>query len=162
MIYPNGFITLRKLEKMIDDPNNWKIIARYKLSEKKITLTNIDDLKKYLFNENYSIGYEFIGENWIEYNKPKEGILFDWKKDDLELKVIEKENKISAELLKWENNSIDSEDLPICFVLASWDKDKNLRFVGDRFFEYVSTDILLEVYQKIKDVQSLLDSKTGE
>lgn len=161
MIYPNGFITIRKLEEMIDDPKNWIVIAKNKITNETITLSDRDDLREYLFYADYSIAYDFVG-NWDEYNKPKEGILFDWKKNDLEIKVIKKDNKISAEILKWENNTIDSEDLPTCFVLAYWDKDDDLHFVGDRFFAYVPKDNLDEIYSEMKKVQDLLYLKEEE
>ena len=158
MIYPNGFVTVRKLEEMVDDSQNWEVYAESKITHERIRIKDRADLREYGFYWDYTICYDFIGD-WNEYNAPKDkdAVLFNKKYGDIEIRVTKKDDEISAEIVKWENNKPSAEDLPSCFVLAYWDKDDDLVFVGDRFFKYIPWYMLPKMYLNLKRVQKILD-----
>lgn len=156
MFYPNGFITIRKLEKIVDNPKDWVVYAENKSTKEKIKIKDRNDLREYGFFQDYTICYDFIGD-WKQYTSNKDTSLFNWKKGDIEIRVTKENNKISAEIIKWENNKPNAEDLPTCFVLAYWNID-DLIFVGDRFFKYIPWWMLPTMYFKIKKVQHILEN----
>lgn len=158
-VYPNGFITVRKLEKMIDDSDNWEVFAKNKITNEEFTLKDRDDLREYAFYNDYSIGYGFKGD-WEEYTsvKNKNNVLYNWKFNNIQILVTKENDKITAEILKWENNKPSSEDLPTNFVIAYWNID-DLIFVGDRFFKYIPMWMFPIVWFKIKIVQKIIEKE---
>lgn len=155
MFYPNGMLTIRKLEEMIDDSNNWRIIAENKYTQEQITLKDRSDLREYIFYDDYCIAYDFIG-NWKNYKHNINSDLFDWKFRDIEIRVKKNEDGVSAEIVKWENNKVNSEDLPNCFDLAYWNSDKDFVILADRFFKYIPKFLLPIVFLKIHKVNKIL------
>lgn len=159
-IYPNGFITLRKISDMISDSKNWMVFVRDN-ENKQILIHNEDELRKYLLDKNYSLGYDFIGdwEKYTEY-KPKTNCSFSWRYDDFEISFSVEEDKIpSVHLIKWENNKEDSEDSRSCFTLAYWDYNDgwDLKFVGNRMFEYIKPYQVEKIWSALKSCQNFLD-----
>lgn len=163
MHYPNGLITIRKLEEMIDKPNDWKVFAKSKITKDEIQLYDRTDLSDYAFRNDYTIGYEFIG-NWDEYKDSitkKDSTLFKWSRGNIEIRVVRKDGKISAELVKWQNNKPTSTDMPTCFVIAYW-YNKDLRFVDNRFLAEIPKILLPIVLIKMNKVQNLLNNLKEE
>lgn len=163
MIYPNGFVTLRKLEEMVDNPKDWIVFAENKITHEKHDIKDRNDLREYTFFNDYTIGYDFIG-NWDDYTetiKPKDKQLYKWKKSNIEIHVNKKDDKINAEIVKWENNKPSAEDLPTCFILAYWNID-DLIFVGDKFFKYIPWYMVGTMYKKIKEVQKIVEKANEE
>lgn len=166
MIYANGFVSVRKLEEMINNPRLWRIVAKNNKNYSETDICTIEDLKNYIFDKSYSIGYEFIGnvDEWEAYYKkhdtPKYKTWFEWSINDLELSVkVDENGKVIAELVKWENNKSESEDMPSKFTLAYW-VGGDLHFVGDKFFENVKDSELNDVMFKMKEVQKLIDFRS--
>jgi len=157
-VYPNGFITIRKLEKMVDNPTEWRVFAKSKITHDVFDIKDRNDLREYAFYEDYTIGYEFL-DDWAEYTskKNKDEVLFDWKKFDIEISVERKDDKLIAEIVKWENNKPSSEDLPSRFVLAYWN-ERDLKFIGNYFIKYIPFWLLPSVYINIKKVQNILNN----
>ena len=112
-------------------------------------------MREYIFYDDYHIAYDFIG-NWKNYNHNTNSDLFDWKFKDIEIRVKKNEDGVSAEIVKWENNKVDSEDLPNCFDLAYWNIDKDFIILADRFFKYIPKILLPIVFLKIHKVDKIL------
>ena len=161
-IYPHGFITIRKIEKMVDDPKHWQVFAENKITKERIPLKDRNDLREYGFYWDYEICYTF-SDDWGEYTKKNEdGLIFDWKKFDIEISVTRKDDKIIAEIVKWQDNKPSAEDLPSCFMLAYWNEYNDLKFIGANFFKNVPFWLLPTIYMKIKNVQKLLENLSRE
>ena len=44
-IYPHGFITIRKIEKMVDDPKHWQVFAENKITKERVPMDFIGIMK---------------------------------------------------------------------------------------------------------------------
>ena len=51
-------VPVKKLEEMIDDTTNWKLVAKSKFVDNEVVLTDRDLLREYLFCVDYNIYYE--------------------------------------------------------------------------------------------------------
>lgn len=51
-------LSIKKLEEMIDDTTNWKLVAKSKFIDNEVVLTDRDLLREYLFCVDYNIYYE--------------------------------------------------------------------------------------------------------
>ena len=51
-------LPVKKLEEMIDDTTNWKLVAKSKFVDNEVVLTDRDLLREYLFCVDYNIYYE--------------------------------------------------------------------------------------------------------
>lgn len=167
MIY-SQLITLKKLKKMMSEPKNWKVVVRNNLTDEENIIRDIDVLKQYLFSKDYSIGYDFIGDwntyHFDNYTFNKEYVKelhYSRKIGDVEIFIKEVDRGITAELVKWENDSPTSEDLPSCFVLGYWSKTSEgykFQFVLDRPFEYIDSCIIGDVWESLKICQNILNT----
>ena len=64
-IYPHGFITIRKIEKMVDDPKHWRVFVENKITKERIPLKDRNDLREYGFYWDYEICYTFSDDLYI-------------------------------------------------------------------------------------------------
>ena len=55
-------LPVKKLEEMIDDTTNWKLVAKSKFVDNEVVLTDRDLLREYLFCVDYNIYYERINK----------------------------------------------------------------------------------------------------
>ena len=51
-------LPVKKLEEMIDDTTNWKLVAKSKFVDNEVVLTDRDLLRECLFCVDYNIYYE--------------------------------------------------------------------------------------------------------
>lgn len=94
------------------------------------------------------------------------GLEFNWKCKDYELRAVPKrlartnrvEENITIELVKWTKGEYDEN---FCFTLAYWEWTKlggyELRFVGDRMFEYIDVKDIEEIWRYMRVAQKQLD-----
>lgn len=160
MFYPNGLVTLYKIERMLKDQENWRVCAYLENQDKLIDITNKQDLYKLLAN-NYSIAYDFIGD-WSKYNEHlTDRTIFNWSYKDYRITIIQTDKEVDAELVKYQDNKPDSENTPSCFTLAYWvdtSEGFELKFVLDRPFEHIEAEDIEKVWEALYSSQKVLDS----
>lgn len=91
---------------------------------------------------------------------------FRWRYQSYEIKAVPQrlarltpdEPNVTIELLKWD---VDSQGKEFCFTLAYFVKDDegyDLKFVGDRPFEYIDQFDLPAVWEALQSAQKTLDA----
>lgn len=164
MIYPNGFVSLWKLKKMInsgefdvyiesivDVPEDYDFIkngiprgVQHKLKDEKELIEHLTDIYTgkvnlcYDINDEYYRRHPHAGEHG-GYTKP----VFNWQysgKANYEIRECKTNHQqdTTLEVCKYEGDFFDT-----CYVIAYWTKDDEgyeFKSVGHRFFEVDADD----------------------
>lgn len=191
MIYPNGSIELRRLEKMLNseefvlyyeenskEPCGWDWTKngifhgnKYPIYDKKEL---IDCINKELNGEG-TICYDITdvyfrkhpheGES-VTYVKPR--FFWEWQSHNTKKCYSITESNYLGEKPKHTPlslNMFDDDFEGCCFVIGTWERDEEgyeFRSVGSRMFDYVDDEDLTEIWKAIKNADKYLNNRFCE
>lgn len=157
-----------------DQPEDWDWSKQGIYRGERTRITSLEDLKKYLFTDEYTICYDIEKGYYDKYPYPgeaksfiKETFNFKYSGDrDLEIKEVmtaytpksgEPVHTTTLELLCYSDHFGES-----CFVIAYWTLDEEgyeFKSVGSRFFDYLSDKDLKVVMSAIREADKFLKKK---
>lgn len=188
LIYPNGFIELNKLKRMLNskdfilyyeenakEPINWDWRKdgifhgnKYPIHNEEELISCINkELKNegticYGFTEEYYRKHPCEGES-VTYVKPR--FFWEWQSHNTKKCYSITESNYLGEKPKHTSlslNMFDDDFEGCCFVIGTWERNDEgyeFRSVGSRMFDYVDDEDLSEVWKAIKNADEYLNER---